>query len=49
MKAVKDDITELCAFLLEKGADVSIVNQRGGTAAMLVHKLGRVSMVKYFN
>jgi len=39
---------ELCAFLVEKGADVSIANERGATAAMLVQKFGRESMVKYF-
>ena len=48
MEAVMDDMTELCAFLVEKGADVSITNERGATAAMLVQKFGRESMVKYF-
>jgi len=41
-------MTELCAFLIEKGADVTIANERGGTAGMLVQKFGRDSMVKYF-
>ena len=48
MEAVMDDMTEICAFLIEKGADVSITNKRGATAAMLVQKFGRKSMVKYF-
>ena len=48
MEAVMDDMPELCAFLVEKGADVSIANERGATAAMLVQKFGRESMVKYF-
>ena len=43
-----DDMPELCTFLVEKGADVSIVNERGATAAMIVQKFGRESMVKYF-
>jgi len=38
----------MIAYLLEKGADVSIANQRGATAAMLVQKFGREAMVKYF-
>ena len=48
MEAVRDDMLELCAFLVEKGADVSIANQRGAIAEMLVQKFGRESMVKYF-
>ncbi len=48
MEAIMDDMTELCAFLVEKEADVSITNERGATAAMLVQKFGRESMVKYF-
>jgi ankyrin repeat protein len=48
MEAVMDDMTELVGFLVEKGADVSITNQRGATAAMLVQKFGRESMVGFF-
>lgn len=48
MEAVMDDMTELCGYLIEKGADTSIANQRGATAAMLVQKFGRESMLKYF-
>jgi ankyrin repeat protein len=48
MEAVMDDMTELVGFLVEKGADVSIANQRGATAAMLVQKFGRESMVGFF-
>jgi len=48
MEAVMDDMTQLCGFLIEKGADTSIANQRGATAAMLVQKFGRESMLKYF-
>ncbi len=48
MEAVMDDMAELCGLLVEKGADVSIVNERGATAGMLVQKFGRESMVKYF-
>ena len=43
-----DDMPEICAFLVEKGAGVSITNERGATAEMLVQKFGRESMVKYF-
>ena len=35
------------AYLLEEGADVNIANQIVATAAMLVQKFGRESMVKY--
>ena len=48
MEAVMDDMTQLCGFLIEKGADTSIANQRGATAAMLVQKFGRESMLEYF-
>jgi ankyrin repeat protein len=48
MEAVMDDKPELCALLIEKGADVTIANARGGTAKMLVQKFGRDSMVEYF-
>lgn len=48
MEAVMDDMDELCKFLIDKGADTSIANQRGATAAMLVQKFGRESMMKYF-
>ena len=48
MEAIMDDMTELCTFLIEKGADVSIANERGATEAMLVQKFGCESMVKYF-
>jgi len=48
MEAVMDNMTELVSFLIEKGADVSIANARGATAAMLVQKFGRESMVEFF-
>jgi ankyrin repeat protein len=47
MEAIMDNMTELCALLVENGADKSIVNSRGATAAMLVQKFGRQSMVQY--
>ncbi len=48
MEAIMDDKTELVGFLVSQGADKTIANQRGATAAMLVQKFGRSSMVQYF-
>ncbi len=45
MECVMDDMPELCKLLLEHGADTSIANKRGATAAMLVQKFGRQSMM----
>lgn len=48
MECIMDDMPELCRTLVEAGADKGIVNQRGATAAMLVHKFGRTSMMGLF-
>ena len=48
MEAIMDDMPELCGYLLEKGADSAIANQRGATAPMLVQKFGRTTMYHYF-
>jgi ankyrin repeat protein len=48
MECVMDDMPELCGYLIEKGADMTIANQRGATAAMLVQKFGRNNMLHYF-
>jgi len=48
MECVMDDMPELCALLIERGADKSIANQRGATAGMLTQKFGRSSMFQYF-
>ena len=48
MEAIMDDKPELCEYLVNKGADKSIANQRGATAAMLVQKFGRTSMMHLF-
>lgn len=45
MECVMDDMPELCKLLLEHGADTTIANKRGATAAMLVQKFGRQSMM----
>ena len=45
MECVMDDMPELCALLIAKGADTSIANARGATAGMLVQKFGRQSMM----
>jgi len=48
MESIMDDKPELCRRLLDAGADTSIANERGGTAAMLVQKFGRTSMMGMF-
>ncbi len=48
MESIMDDMTDLCALLVSRGADKSIANQRGATAAMLVQKFGRQSMMPFF-
>ena len=48
MEAVMDDKPDICAYLVEKGADINITNERGGTAGMIAQKFGRESMMKYF-
>ena len=48
MEAIMDDMPELCEYLINKGADKTIANQRGATAAMLVQKFGRTSMMHLF-
>jgi ankyrin repeat protein len=48
MEAVMDDMTDLCGYLVEKGADTTIANLRGATAPMLVQKFSRTSMEKFF-
>jgi len=48
MESIMDDMPELCRTLLDAGADTSVVNHRGGTAAMLVQKFGRTSMMGMF-
>jgi ankyrin repeat protein len=48
MECVMDDMPELCALLIERGADKSIANLRGATASMLVQKFGRQSMMSMF-
>lgn len=45
MECVMDDMPELCQLLIDHGADKSIANLRGATAAMLVQKFGRTSMM----
>ncbi len=48
MECVMDDKPEICKMLLDAGADTSIANDRGATAAMLVQKFGRTSMMGMF-
>jgi ankyrin repeat protein len=48
MESIMDDKPELCRMLLDAGADTSIANDRGATAAMLVQKFGRTSMMGMF-
>ncbi|MEJ2500389.1 MAG: ankyrin repeat domain-containing protein [Campylobacterales bacterium] len=48
MESIMDDMPELCKMLLDAGADTSIANDRGATAAMLVQKFGRTSMMGMF-
>jgi ankyrin repeat protein len=48
MESIMDDKPELCKMLLDAGADTSIANDRGATAAMLVQKFGRTSMMGMF-
>ena len=49
MESIMDEMTQLCGYLVEKGADTTIANQRGVTAPMLVQKFGRQSMMGFFN
>jgi uncharacterized protein len=49
MESIMDDMPHLCKLLLDHGANTTIANQRGATAAMLVHKFGRTSMMPYFS
>ena len=48
MECIMDDMPELCKTLIDAGADTSIANQRGATAAMLVQKFARTSMMGLF-
>ena len=48
MEAIMDDMPELCEYLVNQGVDKTIANQRGATAAMLVQKFGRSSMMHLF-
>ena len=48
MESIMDDKPELCKMLLDAGADTSVVNDRGATAAILVQKFGRTSMMGMF-
>lgn len=49
MESIMDDMPELCKLLLDRGADTTIANERGATAAMLVQKFGRTSMMGFFS
>jgi len=48
MESIMDDMPELCRRLLDAGADTTIANDRGATAAVLVQKFGRTSMMGMF-
>ena len=48
MECVMDDKPEICKMLLDAGADTTLTNDRGATAAMLVQKFGRTSMMGMF-
>lgn len=48
MESIMDDKPELCKRLLDAGADTSIANDRGATAAVLVQKFDRTSMMEWF-
>lgn len=48
MESIMDDMPELCKRLLDAGADTTITNDRGATAAVLVQKFGRTSMMGMF-
>ena len=42
-----DNMTELCGYLVERGANKTIANDRGATAPMLAQKFGRQTMFQY--
>jgi uncharacterized protein len=48
MEAVMDDKIEYVKVLLDLGADTTIANERGATAAMLVQKFSRTEMMSLF-